>query len=243
MWTKRLFNNWSKKRQSKQEYKEKYQDLLSFNYTNVESYKKMELQSDYMNISIGDDLFYASREEAWTMHTDMIKKFLSKYLGNNNCELGCGYGYNFSLFPKNIYGGDISENARLIAKKANNKVYKFDFNCRNDYSIIKDNCTIYTIHAIEQIKKAKTFIDNLSRHKNKINIVVNYEPCIIPERTSLLGLFRNKYTIANDYNTDLASVLQSRSDIEIIEKHIDYFGLNPLNSTNIFVWRFKNADK
>ena len=44
----------------------------------------------------------------------------------------------------------------------------------------------------------------------------------------------------NDYNRNLIYVLKERKNIEILELEIDLFGLVPLNTTNLIVWKFKN---
>lgn len=59
------------------------------------------------------------------------------------------------------------------------------------------------------------------------------------QRTNLLGLLRNKYIEMNDYNRNLWTILESRNDIEIIEFDQDVIGINPLNSSNLIVWKFK----
>jgi hypothetical protein len=44
----------------------------------------------------------------------------------------------------------------------------------------------------------------------------------------------------NDYNRNLLTVLKGRNDVEILELDIDIFGLVPLNTTNLIVWKFKS---
>jgi hypothetical protein len=43
----------------------------------------------------------------------------------------------------------------------------------------------------------------------------------------------------NDYNRNLISVLRNRIDVEILEYEKDIFGLMPLNTANLIVWKFK----
>ena len=95
------------------------------------------------------------------------------------------------------------------------------------------------IIAVPPIPDATIIINNLEKQKHKINYVVHFEPSVVPERSTLLGLLRNKYMELNDYNRNLISILKNRSDIEILELEIDIFGLVPLNTTNLIAWKFK----
>ena len=91
-----------------------------------------------------------------------------------------------------------------------------------------------------QSGQLKTVIDLLTTSFRKdANYVVHFEPTVVNERTSLLGLLRNKYMELNDYNRNLIYVLKERTDIEILELKTDIFGLVPLNTTNLIVWKFK----
>ena len=118
-------------------------------------------------------------------------------------------------------------------------VCEFNYYTENDYDFIKPDSTIFTSHSIEQIPDATVIINHLEKQKSKINYVVHFEPTIVAERTTLLGLLRNKYLELNDYNRNLITVLKGRNDIEILELKTDIFGLVPLNTTNLIVWKFK----
>lgn len=69
--------------------------------------------------------------------------------------------------------------------------------------------------------------------------MIHFEPTFIAERKYLIGIFRNKYIQLNDYNRNLIELLKQSDAIEIIESTIDVFGLNPLNSSNVLVWKFR----
>jgi len=120
-------------------------------------------------------------------------------------------------------------------------VIEFNYYEAADYAFIKPDTTVFTTHSIEQIPDATVIIDNLEKHKDKINYVVHFEPTVVRERTSLLGLLRNKYMELNDYNRNLIDVLKSRDNIEILELQTDVFGFIPLNSSNLIAWKFKNS--
>jgi hypothetical protein len=119
-------------------------------------------------------------------------------------------------------------------------VREFNYYESGDYDFIRPNSTVFTTHSIEQIPDATVIIESLEKQKEKINYVVHFEPTVIEERDSLLGMMRNKYLELNDYNRNLVSVLKNKKNIEILEFRTDVFGLVPLNSANLIVWKFKN---
>jgi hypothetical protein len=251
-WTKRLLglSDFQKKRdigQIENEYNlDKYGKLLAFEFKTIEEYKSKEFEQSGLNpisgniiISLGDSIFKTSVANARTIYYSFIKTTINKYLSENICELGCGYGYNLSYLGRNVYGGEYSKNAVKIAQKLGLDVKEFNYYNNEDYQLIKPNTTIFTAHSIEQIPDATIIINNLAAQKNNINYVVHFEPTVVPERSSLIGLMRNKYMELNDYNHNLIEILKSRKDIDIIELEIDTFGLVPLNSSNLIVWKFK----
>jgi len=251
-WTNRLLGltDFKKKRDVQQienEYNlDKYAKILEFNCDTIEEYKTKEVvqagldpKTGEMYISHGDDIFKTSILDARKQYFDLIQKIIKKYSSKNTCELGCGYGYNLTYLGENTYGGDYSKNAVKIAKKLGLDVCEFNYYTEADYNFIKPESTIFTAHSIEQIPDATVIINNLAKQKDKINYVVHFEPTVVNERTSLLGLLRNKYMELNDYNRNLIYVLKERTDIEILELKTDIFGLVPLNTTNLIVWKFK----
>lgn len=252
VWTKRLLGltDFKKNRdvnQVENEYNlDKYAKLLKVNLQTVEEYKCLEFEQAGLNpingemyISFDDTIFKTNVSNMRALYYNMIKNTMSKYGSENNCELGCGYGYNLSYLSGNVYGGEYSKNAVTLAQKLGLNVVEFNYYEDKDYNFIIPNSTIFTTHSIEQIPDATVIINNLEKQKSKINYVVHFEPTVVEERTSLLGLLRNKYMELNDYNRNLISVLKNRSDIEILELKTDIFGLVPLNTTNLIVWKFK----
>ena len=252
-WTKRLLGltPFQKNRdinQIENEYNlDKYARLLEFDFKTAAEYKAKEFEQAGLHpingeifISKGDEIFKTSVEEARKIYNDLIRTKLLKYSSENICELGCGYGYNIETLGSNFYGGDYSSNAVKIGKKIGLDIQEFNYYEAADYDFIKPQSTIFTTHSIEQIPDANVIIDNLEKQKSKINYVVHFEPTIVNERSTLLGMMRNKYLEINDYNRNLISVLKGRKDVEILELETDIFGLVPLNTTNLIVWKFKN---
>jgi hypothetical protein len=251
-WARRLLglSDFKKKRDVQQienEYNlDKYARLLDFELSSMEEYKAKEFEqaglhpvTGKMTISFGDSLFDSSVAEVRNIYYGMIKTMLNKYSSENICELGCGYGYNLTLVDKKAYGGEYSQNAVKLGKKLGFDIVEFNYYKPEDYSMIRLDTTVFTIHSIEQIPDATVIIDSLEKQKSKINYVIHFEPTVIPERSSLLGLMRNKYMELNDYNRNLIEILKNRTDIEILELQADVFGLVPLNTANLIVWRFK----
>jgi hypothetical protein len=251
-WSKRLLgiSEFQKKRDVQQvenEYNlDKYARLLEVDLKTIEEYKAKEFEqagldplTAEMTISFGDELFRTGVANMRNIYYGLIKTTLSKYSSENTCELGCGYGFNLSFLGANAYGGEYSKNAVALAKKLGLNVVEFNYYKSEDYNFIKPNTTVFTTHSIEQIPDATVIIDSLEKQKDKINYVVHFEPTVIPERSTLLGLMRNKYMELNDYNRNLIEVLKSRKNIEILELETDIFGLVPLNTTNLIVWKFK----
>ena len=225
---------------------DKYAKLLEFDFKNAEEYKAKEFEQAGLHptqglvyISKGDEIFKTTVENARKMYYEIIQATINNYPSENICELGCGYGYNLTFLGKNVTGGEYSKNAVEIGRKIGLDVCEFNYYNNTDYNVIKPDSTVFTAHSIEQIPDAAVIINNLEKQKHKINFVVHFEPTVVDERTTLLGLLRNKYMELNDYNRNLITVLKGRNDIEIIELETDIFGLVPLNTTNLIVWKFK----
>ena len=224
---------------------DKYAKLLTCDLNSMEAYKIKEFenaglsQEDETFISFKDEIFKVELSISRKIFYQIIKDKVEKYSSEYVCELGCGYGFNLSYLDGEVYGGEYSRNAVELAKKLCMEIHHFNYYNHEDYSLIKNNSTIFTVHSIEQIPDALCFINGLAAQKSRIEYIVNFEPSIIPERRSFLGLLRNKYIELNDYNRNLFSILKAREDVKIIEYKQDLIGVNPLNSANLIVWKFK----
>lgn len=253
-WTCRIIGitPFSKKRdleQIEREYnRDKYGSLIEFDFQNIELYKIKEFElaglseKDATVISFGEKLFESNIQLVRSIYYSAISSIVEKYHPQRLCELGCGYGYNLwylrNICPE-VYGGEYSKNAVDLGNRLGMDLQVFNYYNLEDYQIIRDRSVILTIHSIEQIPSATSFLQGLESQRQKIDLVINFEPCFLEARTSLLGTFRNRYMELNDYNRDLVSLLRDREDIEILEYQQDYIGLNPLNSANLVVWKFK----
>lgn len=247
-WAKRLmgFDNFSKRRtieQVENEYnQDKYKKLLGINSLDDVIHTEIGEPKKETTISYRDRLYKTTMEVSTHKKNVLIDRIIRQYSSKNICELGCGYGRNFSTLSKygDVYGGEYSSNAVHIAQKFGNDVLQFNYYNSEDYTFIKPESTIVTIHSIEQIPDASCIIDSLENNKENINYVVHFEPLYLPRRDTFFGELRNKYTEINDYNRNLLQTLESRDCIKILYKDICVFGENPLNPTSVIVWRFSS---
>ena len=56
---------------------------------------------------------------------------------------------------------------------------------------------------------------------------------------SEFGRMCRRYVELSDYNTDLLTLLESDSDISVISKKANVFGLNPLLPMSVIEWTFR----
>ena len=224
---------------------DKYFKILNCGASTMEEYKISEFANGGLNqdsnitISIGGSLLECPLHQARQLYYSYIKHYLTQYSSPRFCELGCGYGYNLSLLEGEVYGGEYSENAVQIGKNLGMDLRQFNYYNESDYDFIRKDSTVFTCHSLEQIPDASHFLRAIAKQKEKINYIVHFEPTYLKERKTLLGIFRNKYMEINDYNRNLMEVLNGDENVEILECHTDVMGLNPLNDTNIIVWKFK----
>lgn len=165
-------------------------------------------------------------------------------------ELGCGYGYNFSVlrdaFPHRLWwGGEYSQNAIQLAEHLFadcEDISVLPFNYYDDTWAILENleekALLFTRHAIEQLPQVKSIMPTFAKYKDKIAGVVHLEPVYeLIDKHSTLGLMRQVYTLMNDYNTDLLTTLNGMR-VQIQRVDVDLFGVNPLNPTSLVQWEF-----
>lgn len=212
----------------------------------LEGFRKRLLYSIYDTetfATVNDEIYLMPACMYTALRRNRIMQQIEKYLGDESiCELGAGNGQNIIWLQeyqnRKLYGGEYSENAVTLARMLGFEMYKFNYYEESDYSLIKPNSSILTVHSIEQISDAATVIDSLRKMKHNINYVLNFEPIRNQERKDLIGFLRNKYAEINDYNHNLLDLLKNGEDIEIVHSEFDAFGNNPLNPTSIFVWKF-----
>jgi hypothetical protein len=170
-------------------------------------------------------------------------------------ELGCGYGYNLwklsrEFSGRQFSGGDYSGNAVRLAgmlfdAEQNIKVRRLDLYSPR-YELLETlgdsgSWVIFTVHAVEQLASASPLLNALTPYRERIQAVFHFEPANELHDGSLLGLLRQRYAIFNDYNRDLVSRLQERSDIAIVQLQKHVFGANPLNPMSVIEWRFRKS--
>lgn len=256
-WTKRLlglepFSKIRNLEQIEAEYnQDKYARLLPFDFADVEHYRSQENQLDEFDeqaevfVSFQEELFTVQLSLLAAINRSLIFDTVKKYQPSHLCELGCGYGYNLSYLKSlsdKVWGGEYSENAVTIGKRSGLDVRTFNYYNLHDYELILGGCdrtVVLTVHSVEQLPSAQCFLDGISTQKDLVDLVIQFEPSLLPERASLIGMLRNRYIELNDYNRDLLEILRNRDDVEILEYQPDLIGFNPLNPTNLIVWRFK----
>lgn len=208
---------------------------------------------DNVCISLGDDLYKTTLEEAksrWdSLFLDTVGPELEKC--SSVVELGCGYGYNLwrlrREYPNLLFlGGEYSHNAielasRLYDNDSGVKVQYFNFYEASSYELlhsVDSPVLILTVHALEQLPCSSMVFDCLAKFREKIGAVFHFEPVHELYGPSLLGLMRSRYTEVNDYNRDLYSELEKRPDIRIVDIKQNVLGLNPMNPTSVICWEF-----
>jgi hypothetical protein len=254
VWTDRLLGvkDFTKKRdieQIEREYNlDKYKSVHDLELPDMEAYKVKEFElaglklDQEVKMSFKDELFKMPLKRARLIAYNTFTDMISPYLSANNCELGCGYGFNLRLIKGNNYGGEYSKYAVELGKRLGLDLVEFNYYNEPDYDFIKPDSTVFTVHSIEQVPDAKVIIDSLYKQKDKINYVVHFDPSFLPHRANFIGKARNRYIELNDYNRNLFSYITSRTDIiEVVNLEYDVLSMqiNPLNSTNFIAYKFK----
>lgn len=213
-------------------------------------------RKDYPIIwSEDNEIMTDSSNTASALRRYVLMKYVLPFLSDTNMlvELGCGYGYNLWYLREvgvKLIGGDYSNNAvklgrELLKGYPDIKLETFNF-YDEEWEIlekIEEPVVILTSHSIEQLPTALPALSTLRRYKNKIKRVIHLEPAYESYDTTLLGLLRKSYTIANDYNTDLlSSISKVGGYIEKADWDIPSISLNPLNPTSRIVWSYLNNE-
>lgn len=163
----------------------------------------------------------------------LLEWIFEKYLISHSdiYEFGCGTGHNIyrlrTLNRKaNLNGLDWAESSqniiRLFAEKSNDRnLNAFNFNFfspPNDFKL-KENSSIYTIAALEQVgENYKPFVDFILQ--NKPSLCIHLEPIgevLDPE--NLLDLISIKYFEKRNYLKGFLSYLRELEDLGRVEIH------------------------
>lgn len=238
--------------------REKYAACLQFIDTHPEAMpddiRSFELGGNLdrdVCVSIGEDLYKTTFREAWAYQNEQLLYRLVPVLAEADvvCELGCGYGYYLWLlkqrFPDKQYvGGDLSANAvtlagKLFEGKDGITVQRLDFTEQQwDFPFSKhDRVCFFSSFAFHQLPVAAPALETLIALKGEHHSVCMFEPVFTWCSQTPLGQLRREYTIANDYNRDLLTTLESNPDIEILQTEREFFGMNPLHPASFVCWR------
>jgi hypothetical protein len=252
-WTRRLLGleDFSVQRTPEkihQEYgREKWGRLLQHELRDLEHAKDVELEilvgpdwrTQVTALSFKDEIFGTTHTLARRIYFDLIRTRFEKYTADCYCELGCGFGYNLSLFNGVTYGGEFTDAGIMVGRKLGLDVGPFDFYDRASYKIIRRGSLVFTIQALEQISDTSKFLEGMRSQRDKVTMVLHMEPTMLASRHNLLGLLRNRYIELNDYCRNLVELLQRAPDIEILEFDPDCIGRPPLTSLHFIAWRFR----
>ncbi len=195
---------------------------------------------DEVVVSLGDEIGSMPMEEFRRLRASTLCGVLDRFAGNALlCELGAGYGQNAIALERDLYGGEYSPAAVELAAGMGFDIVPFDFYDPGSYEFIRPDSVVMTAHAVEQIPDARFVIEGLRRVRNRVRLVVHFEPMYRAEPTTFLDHIRNRYMELNDYCRNLIETTDADPDIEVLEHTPDVLGLNPLNPTSIRVWRFR----
>jgi len=197
-------------------------------------------RTDPVTLSLGDRIYAAERRELMAVIQRTLREAVALHAPKGRvCELGAGYRTNFFFLEGELYGGELSANARALAERLDHEIHAFDFHDPASYAFIRPGSAVLTCHALEQIPDARGVIAALERQRAHILRVIHVEPLYRATRHNLLGLLRNRYTELNDYNRNLLACVEDHPEIEILALETDVFGNNPLNPSSVLVWQFR----
>ena len=198
-----------------------------------------------------NQFFTAPAREVMVAYENLLLETLRPHATETLVELGCGMGDKLLrmaelLKPKTVFGGEFTtsgvECGRLLAKLSGIKARfeHFDYNNPATLEAVPDHAMVFTSHSIEQIPDLpETFIAGLIHRAPRA--VLHFEPDYGGhDANSLIGLMQRRYAEMNDYNRNLWGLLktfEAKGRIRILEHSTDVFGINPFNSTSIFIWQ------
>jgi len=238
--------------------KDKYAKLLAYYQkkggASAQEIKMYLLWPDHDVISISREgqLFLTSPDDFRQLQDQIFVDVLAEPISTAQTviDLGCGYGHNFftlrDAYPGRVWiGGDYSQNAiklaSLLFADCSNVSVK-PFNWYDDswpiFETLEGKALVLTVQSVEQLPSVACILPTLEKYREKITAVVHLEPIYeLADKESTLGLMRRAYTLMNDYNTDLLSVIKAMR-VQILGTHYDLIGGNPMNPLSMVYWRF-----
>lgn len=204
--------------------------------------------------SRGDELMLLPIAEIRRRHVDLVAETLRPYWpAPALVELGTGFGS--VLVPlaarepfrqSRVLGADLTSSGKAVLEHVaetegvNVEAGLCDLTADPVVTMpVPEGAVIFTSFAAMYMPRlAKTLIGALSRLRPKA--VVHFEPVFEHYAVdTLLGLLRQRYLVANDYNTDLATVLHREAaagTIRILDEQRTVFGQNALLPASILAW-------
>jgi hypothetical protein len=206
-----------------------------------------------MLVSIGETLQQLTPRVARERYLDLVEEVLRPFLpASALVELGAGYGNVILHLAQRFAGTPVMageyttsgvEICRLLAAHENIDliVAPCDLSAPNVTQLpVPTGAVLFTSYAAHYNREISAqLVDSLSAYRPKM--VVHFEPCFehAPQST-LVGLMRRSYILANGYNVNLATVLHQQRDagkIEIVDEQPALFGANPLLPASVIAWR------
>ena len=199
-------------------------------------------------------LFMGTERTMLDKHLGLYEATLRPYLDNASAlvELGAGYGSKllglcgregFADLP--LYAGEYTSTGRELIELVSRsslreiKVGHCDFrNMRIEGLHVPENAVIFTSYATHYVPMlAAGFIDFLAALKPRA--VIHFEPCYEHfDGPTLHGLMCRRYVELNDYNRNLASLVEEHRAAGRISTRVqrNVLGSNPFLPLSIIEW-------
>ncbi len=201
-------------------------------------------------ISVEERLYLATTTELLGRERDAVRDALYPILtgGETVVDLGCGWGATFGVIAEEfpgvtVVGGEVSQHGVTLARELYSDTDRistepFDFYGEWDLLPEEGPTVVFTRGALTTIDDVEPVIDRLAARAAADDIIggVHLEETG-PHPDTLLGLLRQRYATANDYNTDLVSVLSEHPDLSVTAVEYDMIGANPLHPLTAVRWR------
>lgn len=235
-------------------YQRKYGQLLMAyeDGMTVEDVRALELRAvdGGTVLSRGSHLYEASIKEAMEASVAHLMSYLrpEAMLTGGVVDLGCGYGYLLHRLRKavpdgvRLMGGEFHGSAVELAGYLGLDVFRYDFfdSIRDAlWKEVEAPMVVTTSYVLHQLPSAWHAVEQLSRYREKIALVVSLEPEEDHFGDGLLGLLRRRYGQLNGYSADLGRVLRQRDDVEIELEDPAAVGMNALLPATVTIWRFR----
>src|SRR5262249_36788797 len=141
-------------------------------------------------------------------------------------------------------GGEYSKNAVQLAAEMFDPnlgifVRQFDF-YEADFDWVAQQpgpLVVFTCYALQQVPRCAPILERMAKSWRGLPItVVHFEPVGGLRQDSLLGMLRHRYSLVNDYNSDLWDAVHGIPYCHVQQTRRDVFGLNPLDPVSIIKW-------